>query len=176
MKIILSLVMGMFVYSGLAQARDQDVAIERGLEAMAMMQLMGDPELRDAIAAEPTPRGIIDTIESIKKNLEGLKDSFLTTFDTNGNGWIDPGAETENLKTTLNDIVLLFVDTNKNGAIEPQELAALAQQLLDQVKGQIEERVCTKIIIDTQKLGDLIVFNPLLKAAYERCTDLGLAP
>lgn len=172
MKVLLGLVMSMFLYSGIASARSSE--LDRSLQAMAMLQIMGNPELQNKIIEESKSRNIFDTIESVKKNVGGLIESFLTTFDTNGNGWIDPGAETENLVKTLNDVVLLFVDGNKNGSIEPQEIAALAKQVIDQVSSGIEETVCNKVIVDAQKLGDFIVFNPLLKAAYERCTDLGL--
>ena len=170
MKILIGTLMSLFLYAGIARSEERQQDLD--LDALAAVALMQDAELQSEIISGEHPRGVIDTIEAIKKNLEGLRDSFLATFDLNKNGRIDAGEETENLKKTVNDVILLLVDTNQNGAIEPQEITALVQQIAGQLKTQIEERVCTGVITEAKKWGKAIDFNPLLKAAYDKCTSL----
>jgi hypothetical protein len=167
MRFLIGAVFSWFVCMGQVQARDSDVDLL--LEGVAMAKLMQSAEMQSEIFALPRPRGLIDTIEGIKRNINNFIEAFLATFDTNGNGRIDPGPELENFKKTLNDVALMLLDSDNDGKIEAGEVTAIAEQVINQFKGDIEERVCTVVILEAQKWGAYIKFNPLLNAAYKLC-------
>jgi len=51
---------------------------------------------------------------------------ILKTYDTNGNGVIDPGAESDALRKAFEtDARLKYLDTNNDGKLDDSEIAAI---------------------------------------------------
>lgn len=173
MKRFTSVFLGfMLIFASASQAEarsaeDQSRSLDENLELIALAHLANNPE-------QMQNRGAISDLKDILENIaafvEGFKDSFLATYDSNGNGRIDPGAEWNNLQQSIREIVLLVADTNYDGKVEPQEIAAVVQSYLKSLNEQVTDTVCTEIIVKAEKSGVFLNFRPVLKHLYRQCT------
>lgn len=172
MKKLVSSLLGFFLmmsFAGAAQARSYATmpdSMEEGLELIALHQLA----LRQAELDRSGLSDLKDIVENIAAFVEGFKDSFLATYDTNGNGIIDLGPEWNGLQRSIRDIVMLIADSNLDGKVEPQELAGVIQTYVTALNEQVKDFVCTGIIVEAERLGYFLNFRPVLKHLYGQCT------
>lgn len=142
-------------------------SLDEQLEMIALYKLAQDPE---ALARKGPLSDAWDVVENITAFVDDIKNAFLATYDTNGNGFIDPGEEWESLQSSVKDIIVLVADINYDGKVEAQELAAVAQQFLGALNIQVQDAVCTQVIVDAEKSGIFLNLRPVLKHLYKKCT------
>ncbi len=147
------------------QAKDKQTELE--LEAMAMTQLIASMDESERMQLGAL--GLGDAIKDALAKLEEIKQQILDQFDTNGNGRIDPGAELDSFKETIQSIVMLLVDSNQNAKIDAEDIKVLTEFLLNKIQEQAKAQVCPVVIAEAEKAGPWLKFRPLLKQMYQLC-------
>ncbi len=166
MKTSVSLILGFFLFSSVSFAAVRDPQVDLELEAMALVQVIQLQTEADAGARS----GLGDFLKNLVQGIEDLKQQLLDQFDANGNGRIDPGAELDAFKETIQSVVLLLADSNQNGRIDLEDVRVLSQFLVTQVQEKAKEQFCPAIVKQGEAAGWWIRFRPVLNNLYQACT------
>ncbi|MBC7658235.1 MAG: hypothetical protein H7249_00850 [Chitinophagaceae bacterium] len=138
------------------------------LEAAALVQVS---EHADGIEA----RSIFDIgshfawIKKVKDQVENAKQTLLASYDTNGNGRIDPGPEFKAFVVGIKALALVLGDTNGNGRIDATDIVVLTQGAETKVQDSLMAKICPTIEAKASAAGFFLKFHPVLKKSNEIC-------
>ncbi|MES2744824.1 MAG: hypothetical protein V4655_05325 [Bdellovibrionota bacterium] len=106
-------------------------------------------------------------VSDLQGQIQGIKDTLISTYDEDGNGKIDKGAEFDNFKAGVQLILTLVADKNQNGKIDIEDIGILTKSALAKVRSQTLTKVCPFVHSQADLAGSWIKINPLL-AHFER--------
>ncbi|RYZ59396.1 MAG: hypothetical protein EOP07_04110 [Proteobacteria bacterium] len=176
-KLLVSLV-SLFLFSNIALAVSHDEQVDLDLEAAALSQVIqGNVEtLRDRsfLGLDLDMLNPLSFLTKLKEQVDGIKETLLSSFDENGNGKIDQGAEFENFKVGVKAIAMLFADSNQNGKIDPQDIVALSKLALTKVQEQTLVTVCPAVYSQVELTGPFLPLRPVLSRMNDICIAQGI--
>ena len=167
-KIAASL-LGLLLFSNAAFAVSQDEQVDLDLEAAALIQIAEGQVVQDRSFFGFDLAHPFAFLDTLKDQIASVKDTLLTSFDTNGNGKIDAGPEFDGFKSGISAIVLLVADSNQNGKIDADDLAALSKLALTKVEEETLKNVCPVVYKQVDLSGAFIAVRPVLKQLNDVC-------
>lgn len=175
MKKILASCLGLVLLSNVAFAESHEEQVELQLQAAALAQIASgtapesDVHARSFLGLDLNALNPINVIKKLQEQVATIKDTILTSFDTNGNGKIDQGQEFQDFKTGVKAIVMLVADTNESGKIDFEDIGVLSKLALTKIQEQTLTTICPAIYKQVQFSGPFMAVRPVLAQLNKLC-------